>query len=138
MAYLVEIVKYRYNGGMGLFSFLKNSNNDDIIKPPMSAPQAGTAPVASGNGVMEVDDVFSIKGRGTVATGRVESGSFSVGETVTIQKQDGTSITTTIASLEAFRKTLDVAQAGDNCGMLLRDVERSDIESGDQIIGSVN
>ena len=123
---------------MGLFSFLKSSNNDDMIKPPLGVAQAEPTPIATGNGVMVVDDVFSIKGRGTVATGRVESGSFSIGETVRIQKQDGTSMMSTITGIEAFRKILDIAQAGDNCGLLLRDIERSSIERGDQILGGVN
>ena len=78
---------------------------------------------------MPVEDVFSIKGRGTVATGRVERGKLKVGEEVEILglKEAKKS---TVTGLEMFRKTLDETQAGDNVGVLLRGVEKKDIERG--------
>lgn len=78
---------------------------------------------------MPVEDVFSIKGRGTVATGRVERGKLKVGEEVEILglKEAKKSVVT---GLEMFRKTLDETQAGDNVGVLLRGVEKKDIERG--------
>ena len=80
--------------------------------------------------LMPVEDVFTITGRGTVATGRVERGTVKVGEEVEIVGLKDEKSKTTVTGLEMFRKTLDFAQAGDNVGALLRGVQRSDIERG--------
>ncbi len=72
-----------------------------------------------------VSDVFTISGKGTVATGTVTKGSFSVGDRVTIKNTDST--TTVIAGIEQFRKTLDTIHTGDNAGLLLMDVTRKQI-----------
>lgn len=79
--------------------------------------------------MMPVEDVFSIKGRGTVVTGRVERGSIKVGDTVEIVGLKDTR-TTTATGLEMFHKVLESADAGDNCGALLRGIEREDVERG--------
>ena len=79
--------------------------------------------------LMPVEDVFSISGRGTVATGRVERGSVKVGEEVEIVGMKDTT-KTTVTGVEMFRKLLDQGQAGDNIGALLRGVKREDIERG--------
>jgi elongation factor Tu len=79
--------------------------------------------------MMPVEDVFSIKGRGTVVTGRVERGIIKVGDTIEIVGLRDTR-TTTVTGLEMFHKLLDEAQAGDNCGALLRGIERDDVERG--------
>ncbi len=79
--------------------------------------------------LMPVEDVFSIKGRGTVVTGRVERGTAKVNETVEIVGIKPTK-STVITGIEAFRKTLDDAQAGDNAGLLLRGIEKADVERG--------
>ncbi len=79
--------------------------------------------------LMPVEDVFTITGRGTVATGRVERGTVKVGDTVEIVGM-GSKLTTVITGVEMFRKMLDQAQAGDNVGLLLRGVQRSEIERG--------
>ena len=79
--------------------------------------------------MMPVEDVFSITGRGTVATGRVERGQIKVGEEVEIIGMHETS-KTTVTGVEMFRKLLDYAEAGDNIGALLRGVAREDIERG--------
>jgi len=79
--------------------------------------------------LMAVEDVFSITGRGTVATGRVERGTVKVGETVEIVGLKNTR-TTTVTGLEMFQKSLDEALAGDNIGMLLRGIQKIDIERG--------
>ena len=79
--------------------------------------------------LMPVEDVFSIQGRGTVATGRVESGIIKVGEEVEIVGIRDTT-TTTITGVEMFRKLLDEGRAGDNVGCLLRGLKREDIERG--------
>ncbi|MFV1917262.1 MAG: elongation factor Tu [Patescibacteria group bacterium] len=82
--------------------------------------------------VMPVEDVFSIKGRGTVATGRVERGKLKVGEEVEIVGIKETQ-KKVVTGLEMFRKTLDETEAGDNVGVLLRGVEKGDIERGQVI-----
>ena len=79
--------------------------------------------------LMPVEDVFTITGRGTVATGRVERGTVKVGDTVEIVGM-GSSKQTVITGVEMFRKLLDQAEAGDNVGLLLRGVERNEIERG--------
>jgi elongation factor Tu len=79
--------------------------------------------------MMPVEDVFSIKGRGTVVTGRVERGKLKVGDPVEIVGLRETR-QTTCTGLEMFHKQLDEAEAGDNCGALLRGIERDDIERG--------
>ena len=79
--------------------------------------------------LMPVEDVFTITGRGTVATGRCERGIVKVGDTVEIVGM-GSSTSTVVTGVEMFRKLLDQAQAGDNVGILLRGVQRSDIERG--------
>jgi len=83
--------------------------------------------------LMSVEDVFSIKGRGTVATGRIDRGICKVGdgvEIVGIRKENKVS---TITGVEMFQKTLDGGQAGDNVGVLLRGLEKDDIERGQVI-----
>ena len=82
--------------------------------------------------LMSVEDVFSITGRGTVATGRIERGQCKVGDTVEIVGLRDTS-TTVITGVEMFRKMLDSGQAGDNVGVLLRGVEKDGIERGQVI-----
>jgi len=79
--------------------------------------------------LMPVEDVFSISGRGTVATGRVERGIVKVGEEVEIVGMKATA-KTTVTGVEMFRKLLDEGRAGDNIGALLRGVKREDIERG--------
>ena len=80
--------------------------------------------------LMPVEDVFSITGRGTVATGRVERGAAKVGDTVEIVGLMDKPRSVVITGLEMFRKTLDMAEAGDNVGALLRGVQRNEIERG--------
>ena len=79
--------------------------------------------------LMPVEDIFTIQGRGTVATGRVERGKVKVGEQVEIVGIRPTT-TTTVTGVEMFKKLLDEGVAGDNVGLLLRGVERKDIERG--------
>lgn len=80
--------------------------------------------------LMPVEDVFSITGRGTVATGRVERGMVKVQDTVEIVGLMEKSRSTVVTGVEMFRKLLDFAEAGDNIGVLLRGVQRTDIERG--------
>src|SRR3569832_1219691 len=94
---------------------------DTYIPPPESA--------IDGAFLMPVEDVFSISGRGTVVTGRVERGVIKVGETIEIVGIRDTQ-TTTCTGVEMFRKLLDQGLAGDNVGVLLRGTKREDVERG--------
>ena len=80
--------------------------------------------------LMPVEDVFSIKGRGTVVTGRIERGIVKVGETVEIVGFSEQSRQLTCTGVEMFQKTLDQGEAGDNVGCLLRGIERNEVERG--------
>jgi elongation factor Tu len=80
--------------------------------------------------LMPVEDVFTITGRGTVATGRVERGVVKIGDEVEIVGLSDENKKTTVTGVEMFRKVLDQAQAGDNIGALLRGIQRDDIERG--------
>ncbi len=80
--------------------------------------------------LMPIEDVFSITGRGTVVTGRVESGQIKVGEPVSIIGMQETKMDSTVTGVEMFRKLLDSAQAGDNAGILLRGIAKEAVERG--------
>jgi elongation factor Tu len=84
--------------------------------------------------LMPVEDVFTITGRGTVVTGRVERGIVKVSETVEIVGIRPTSTQTTVTGVEMFRKLLDQGQAGDNVGLLLRGIKREDVERGQVVV----
>ncbi len=83
--------------------------------------------------LMPVEDVFTITGRGTVATGRIERGSLKVGEEVEIVGLSDEKKKTVVTGIEMFRKSLDSAEAGDNAGVLLRGIQRSEVERGQVI-----
>ena len=80
--------------------------------------------------LMPVEDVFSITGRGTVGTGRIESGKVKVGEEVEVVGLDNKIGTTTVTGVEMFQKILEEGEAGDNAGLLLRGVEKEDLKRG--------
>ncbi|PQL93847.1 elongation factor Tu [Apibacter adventoris] len=80
--------------------------------------------------LMPIEDVFSITGRGTVATGRIEAGVINSGEAVDIVGMGDEKLTSTITGVEMFRKILDRGEAGDNVGLLLRGIEKTDIRRG--------
>ena len=83
---------------------------------------------------MPVEDVFSITGRGTVVTGRIERGKIHTGEEIEIIGIKEKAQKTTVTGVEMFRKILDEGQAGDNAGLLLRGIKREDVERGQVII----
>jgi elongation factor Tu len=89
--------------------------------------------------LMPVEDVFTITGRGTVATGRIETGVANTGDPVEIIGMGAEKLTSTITGVEMFRKILDRGEAGDNVGLLLRGIDKADIKRGMVIIkpGSV-
>jgi elongation factor Tu len=80
--------------------------------------------------LMPVEDVFTITGRGTVATGRIERGIINSGEPVEILGMGAENLKSTVTGVEMFRKILDRGEAGDNVGLLLRGIEKSDIRRG--------
>ena len=83
--------------------------------------------------LMPVEDVFSIAGRGTVVTGRIEKGIVKIGETIEIVGISDTQ-TTTVTGVEMFRKEMEQGEAGDNCGVLLRGVKKEDVQRGQVLI----
>lgn len=89
--------------------------------------------------LMPVEDVFSIEGRGTVATGRIERGSVKVGDEVELLGLDPKSVKTTVTGVEMFKKSLDSGIAGDNVGLLLRGLKKEDVSRGHVLakVGSV-
>jgi elongation factor Tu len=84
--------------------------------------------------LMPIEDVFTITGRGTVVTGRVERGVVKTGETVDIVGIHDKKMSTTVTGVEMFRKILDEGRAGDNVGLLLRGIKREDVERGQVVI----
>ena len=84
--------------------------------------------------LMSVEDVFSITGRGTVATGRIERGRIKVGEPVEIVGLQAASMNSTVTGVEMFKKLLDEGEAGDNAGLLLRGIEKTNIRRGMVIV----
>ncbi|MGB7361486.1 MAG: elongation factor Tu [Rhodococcus sp. (in: high G+C Gram-positive bacteria)] len=84
--------------------------------------------------LMPVEDVFTITGRGTVVTGRIERGSVNVNEDVEIVGIKETKTKTTVTGIEMFRKLLDSGQAGDNVGLLVRGIKREDVERGQVVV----
>lgn len=84
---------------------------------------------------MTVQDVFFIKSRGTVVTGRVESGTLSVGDEILILGR-GINRTTAVAGVESNRKVVTQVRAGDNAGILFKDLTNEDVQQGDVLAGS--
>ena len=87
--------------------------------------------------LMAIEDVFTITGRGTVVTGRIERGTIKLNDEVQIIGLNHEIITTTVTGIEMFRKQLDYAEAGDNAGILLKDISRDDVERG-QVLAKPN
>jgi elongation factor Tu len=140
---------YEYDGDNGPViqgSALGGLNNDPNWVPKiielMAAVDAWIEEPVRDNAkpfLMPVEDVFTITGRGTVATGRIETGVANTGDPVEIIGMGADKLTSTITGVEMFRKILDRGEAGDNVGLLLRGVDKADIKRGMVIIkpGSV-
>lgn len=117
---------------MGLFDFLKKPKTD-LEEYNEQRAMREQSENAMGDFHFEVQDVFSITGRGTVVTGLISTGSVRVGDMVTINRIDGTVRQVKVAGLEMFRKVLNEAVAGQNVGILLRNVDRDEIKQGDTL-----
>jgi translation elongation factor EF-Tu-like GTPase len=101
------------------------------VDAPVDAPTDARPVDAAGPFQLTVEDVFSITGRGTVATGKIASGRLSVGDVVEVQRPSQvTTVQTTVIGIEAFRKKLEFAMPGDLVGVLLSDVTRDDVPRG--------
>ena len=122
---------------------LNNPDDPEKIKPILDLMEAVDTYIPTPERatdkpfLMPVEDVFTITGRGTVATGRVESGILKVGDEVEVVGIKEEKMKTVCTGVEMFRKLLDQAQAGDNIGALLRGVQRADIERG-QVLAKPN
>jgi hypothetical protein len=102
--------------------------------PPCAAPPSPAQAGGAGFRVT-VEDVFFIKGQGTVATGRIESGTVRIGNRVRITRADGSGKTATVTAVESFRKMLTEAKAGDNVGLAMKELDKSDLRRGDVLEG---
>jgi len=132
---------------MALWPFGRNKDEDRSVEgllaeanaasPTGVTPAAGrpAPPAGDGSFRLPVDDVFSIQGRGTVVTGRIESGTVRVGMPVSVLRDGGVAFTTEVSGVEMFRKVLDSATVGDNVGLLLKGLTREQLHSGDVIAG---
>ncbi|MDD3861719.1 MAG: elongation factor Tu [Candidatus Gracilibacteria bacterium] len=115
---------------------LENPDDEEATKPIVELLEALDAYISDPQReldkpfLMPVEDVFSIKGRGTVATGRIEQGVINVNEEVELVGIHPDTRKVVVTGVEMFRKTLDRGQAGDNVGLLLRGIEREEIERG--------
>jgi translation elongation factor EF-Tu-like GTPase len=118
--------------------WFRRRNADNLDPDPFLADEVQAQPSADpwgfGTGFrLTVQDVFTIAGRGSVVTGRVESGSITKGARVRQTRTDGTSRDVTVTGIEMFRKTLDSANAGDEVGLLLHEIGRDEIGPGDTL-----
>lgn len=140
---------------MGLFDFFKKIEKSDVEKyyeernkraenqafsnnQPITNQTFNNQPVTNCPSQSQfritVQDVFAITGRGTVITGNIESGFVQVGDTVTLYRGNGTTQNVVVAGIEKFRKMLNVAQAGENVGIMLSGITRKDISQGDILV----
>jgi elongation factor Tu len=101
----------------------------DLYKQRTGVAQMPTDPFFR----MTVDDVFSIKGRGTVVTGKIETGTIKVGDEILIQGKSGEA-KTIVTGIEMFRKTVSQANVGDTVGILFKDIAKQDVQPGDVIL----
>lgn len=99
-----------------------------------AAPAVAGQP-GDGSFRMPVQDIFSISGRGTVVTGRVEAGTVRVGMQVSVVRGGSVAFSTEVTGVEMFRKVLDSATVGDNVGLLLKGLDKADLHEGDLIQG---
>lgn len=117
---------------MGLLDFFKRGKVEEelmVESVPTTTNEVNNTVTSDGSFLFTVEDVFTITGRGTVVTGRVQSGTISVGDKVLING----ALETEVTGIEMFRKILDTASQGDNCGILLRGISRDQISQGDTL-----
>ena len=118
-----------------VFNLFKKSDNSSTPTAPDQIQPSNEQMVFDESGApakMHVEDVFFIKGRGTVVTGKVEAGSFQVGQKINIKTDNGT-ITTTIAGIETFSKKEEFVATGSAAGFVIPDVAREAVQKGNLI-----
>jgi translation elongation factor EF-Tu-like GTPase len=130
---------------MGLWPFGRKKSDDMSVETLLdranaaspTGPAPATAASVPGYGTfrMPVEDVFSITGRGTVVTGRIESGTVRVGMQVNVVRAGAVATTTEVTGVEMFRKVLDTATVGDNVGLLLDRLTKQELQQGDVLEG---
>ncbi len=119
---------------MSLFDlFKKNKKPDGTYHRDRSADADSMGYYGEGAASFRliVQDVFFITGRGTVIVGKIEEGSITVGDNLTLSRKDGSRRTVTVSGIEKFRKIVDTACKGENVGILLENLEKNDIGQGD-------
>lgn len=118
---------------------LQEADSASATTDPGAVPQVGAAEpggaTASSDFRLTVSDVFSIKNRGTVVTGLIDSGSVSVGSEVALTRNGEVQRRVKVSGVEMFRKTVGTAEAGQNVGLLLDRVGREDVAAGDLLTG---
>ena len=125
----------RKKDDMSVEALLEEANAASPTRPATTAAGPPVVPTGDGSFRMPVEDIFTISGRGTVVTGRVESGTVRVGMQVNVVRDGGVATTTTVTGVEMFRKVLDSASAGDNVGLLLKGLSKEQLHAGDLIQG---
>ena len=125
----------RKKDDMSVEALLEEANAASPTGPATAASQPSVVQTGDGSFRMPVEDIFSIQGRGTVVTGRVESGTVRVGMQVNVVRDGGVAFTTEITGVEMFRKVLDSATTGDNVGLLLKGLSKEQVRQGDLIQG---
>ena len=113
---------------MGFFDFLKPKSDIEFPTTDSQIPNSDVLINGRFENEFDIDDVFTITGRGVVVTGNVVSGNFSIGDEVTILSSNEKVV---ITGIEQFRKSLNFAQAGDNAGLLLSNLDRKEVSRGD-------
>lgn len=120
-----------------MFNFFKKKTDTEMeIENYENKPTAvHFSEIPSGDFSLTVEDVFSITGRGIVVVGKVSQGEIRVGDAVSIVGMGGSiKATTRIVGIEMFRKILDYAKTGDNVGLLLSEISKSNVSAGDRIV----
>jgi elongation factor Tu len=119
---------------MGWWPFGRRATADKDVDVLLAESEAATPTHAPAGGFrMTVEDVFAITGRGTVAVGRVESGTLTTGQRVDVVRNGAAVATTEVDGIEKFRATVETATPGENVGLLLREVTRDQVQRGDVV-----
>jgi translation elongation factor EF-Tu-like GTPase len=117
---------------MGWWPFGRKRTSDQDVDVLLARADAASP---TGAFRLTVEDVFTITGRGTVVTGRVESGRIGVGQRIELVRDGAPVAATEVTGIEKFREVVTTAGAGENVGLLLRGLSRSDVQRGDVLQG---
>ena len=112
---------------------ISDSSKEDIYEKKSNYKTKSDNFYSNGSFELEIEDVFSITGRGSVVTGLIKSGVIKKGDRVFIKKLNGAVLEDTVAGIESFRKRMDIAEAGQNIGLLLKKSKKDELQRGDKI-----